>query len=511
MKKISEDDFAEEAEFVPAAKQVKLDQDFEEIAEECSKESTDKPGDESAEPEKGVVYFRDLVAKENERLTKVCDDWEKKLEDNISCISDDIQGEIRSVIGQGRLVMAERFGQFSGLVDNCEFRRGEKETTCTDLMGFWEMIYFQVEDVDKKFMKLSEIESNNWTEILKPTVTKKKIAKKPVAGAGSKKVASSGLKALIAAKRKAAEEAKAASALVLETNDEEVAPKIIEVKVAPEIVEEQSKPEENPVSRRLTVKEMIAKKRAQLAKEKAEKEATATEPTVTIPTIKEPASTNEVTFEGGFFSVVSPARQSRSPSASSPKQASPSPSMRSRRSVGDTLRKSVLKDSTKRMSGLVSPFVSQIARRSLQGNLDAQPTELFKDIENDEHEAEDQRKVATGPLIELYDPIAPLSSPVTKTYSKSGTSPASKQRQIDAFDQMVTGTSPKLDFLHQTTPAVNFTENVELISFDSPAETAVLGAINEDKKGTQTPPASSSKIPVKTPSRRSMRVAKTPK
>ena len=54
------------------------------------------------------------------------------------------QGELRCVIGQGRLVMAERFNQFSGLVDNCEFKQGEKETTCMDLKGFWEMIYYQV-------------------------------------------------------------------------------------------------------------------------------------------------------------------------------------------------------------------------------------------------------------------------------------------------------------------------------------------------------------------------------
>jgi hypothetical protein len=40
--------------------------------------------------------------------------------------------------------MTERFSQFSGLVDNCEFEQGEKETTCMDLKGFWEMIYFQV-------------------------------------------------------------------------------------------------------------------------------------------------------------------------------------------------------------------------------------------------------------------------------------------------------------------------------------------------------------------------------
>ena len=38
----------------------------------------------------------------------------------------------------------ERFSQFSGLVDNCEFKQGEKETTFMDLKGFWEMIYFQV-------------------------------------------------------------------------------------------------------------------------------------------------------------------------------------------------------------------------------------------------------------------------------------------------------------------------------------------------------------------------------
>lgn len=51
---------------------------------------------------------------------------------------------IRTTVGQTRLLIAERFKQFEGLVDNCEFKRGEKETTCTDLDGFWDMIYFQV-------------------------------------------------------------------------------------------------------------------------------------------------------------------------------------------------------------------------------------------------------------------------------------------------------------------------------------------------------------------------------
>lgn len=55
-----------------------------------------------------------------------------------------MRGEIRSFIGQAELLMAQRFKQFSSLIDNCEFKMGEKETTCTDLQGFWEMIYCQV-------------------------------------------------------------------------------------------------------------------------------------------------------------------------------------------------------------------------------------------------------------------------------------------------------------------------------------------------------------------------------
>lgn len=51
---------------------------------------------------------------------------------------------IRTTVGQTRLLIGERFKQFEGLVDNCEFKRGEKETTCTDLDGFWDMVNFQV-------------------------------------------------------------------------------------------------------------------------------------------------------------------------------------------------------------------------------------------------------------------------------------------------------------------------------------------------------------------------------
>ncbi len=51
---------------------------------------------------------------------------------------------MRTAVGQARLLIKERFGQFSGLVDDCDLGRGEKITTCTDLQGFWDMVYFQV-------------------------------------------------------------------------------------------------------------------------------------------------------------------------------------------------------------------------------------------------------------------------------------------------------------------------------------------------------------------------------
>lgn len=63
---------------------------------------------------------------------------------------------MRTAIGQARLLMKERFNQFSGLVDDCELGRGEKITTCTDLQGFWDMVYYQVSDSHKRDHKLYE-------------------------------------------------------------------------------------------------------------------------------------------------------------------------------------------------------------------------------------------------------------------------------------------------------------------------------------------------------------------
>uniref|UniRef100_A0A8C2ZBG3 Discs, large (Drosophila) homolog-associated protein 5 n=1 Tax=Cyclopterus lumpus TaxID=8103 RepID=A0A8C2ZBG3_CYCLU len=161
-----------------------------------------------------VPYFRSVIVNETERLTTLCVNWEPNVEDE--SIPEEMRDRMRTAVGQARLLMKERFKQFSGLVDDCELGRGEKITTCTDLQGFWDMVYYQVEDVHKKFGALKEAESRGWVEEHKPQLPprqRKKPSAAPAKPTGTKGAAKSRLaavKAAMKAKQQAAEAEKAA-------------------------------------------------------------------------------------------------------------------------------------------------------------------------------------------------------------------------------------------------------------------------------------------------------------
>lgn len=69
---------------------------------------------------------------------------------------EEMLGAIRTTIGQAKLLMSQRFKQFSDLIDRCEFNTGQPPTRLNDLSGFWEMIRYQVDDVLRKFKSLDQ-------------------------------------------------------------------------------------------------------------------------------------------------------------------------------------------------------------------------------------------------------------------------------------------------------------------------------------------------------------------
>lgn len=260
-----------------------------------------------------VKEFRDLLSKETTRISQLCQMWE----DKILRIPDDpnfelVKGEVRSVVGQGRLIMKERFHQFSGLVDNCEFRRGEKKTTSEDLRGFWEMIFIQVEDVDRKFLNLSAVEANGWNEVIPGrtvNVQSKFVSKSVSSVADLSKVkpkeASSGLKALIAARRKAAKSLSESEPPIIAADD----------------------------SAKYQTKRMFP-----FSSNEAKKDEYRIE--------------DDKTFDGGFFTVKSPLLERKSP--------------RSCKSSSNKLRHAAFTNSTKSVNSLLlSPFISAMSKISL--------------------------------------------------------------------------------------------------------------------------------------------------
>jgi len=322
--------------------------------------------------------------------------------------------------------MAQRFHQFSGLVDNCEFGTGEKTTSCMDLQGFWEMIFFQVEDVEKKFSELSTLEQNQWmeVEVAPKKVAKKKlvVSKKPTA----KKPAVSGLRAHILAKKKAAESGSEASLPIPTIN-------------------EPKKP---------SIKDMIAAKRAALTQKKEADTLPTTSPELLLP--QQTNEDAEKSFDGGFFSITSPARPGTSMSEDAPVM-SPAVnfSPRSSKSTGgDRLRRAVLTDSARRVSGLVSPYISAMAKRSIDTSRENSPVKdtrrssLFDDLEDEETAADKEttdKKTEEGeegvsvisPTKKVFDPVVPMASPVTKTYG-SRTDHSKHEQLVDhAFDLLV--------------------------------------------------------------------------
>lgn len=127
---------------------------------------------------KSAMYFHQLVDKEEAKFKDCCAKWNKILaEDNVP---EQAQGNILAAIGQALLFQNKRFKQFKELIELHKDKSAEKAAYASDLHGFWEMIYYQVEDVHKRFDEIELLRSNNWVEKKVELVTKPKVIKKVI-------------------------------------------------------------------------------------------------------------------------------------------------------------------------------------------------------------------------------------------------------------------------------------------------------------------------------------------
>lgn len=129
-----------------------------------TKDSTIEKSDMPIEgKEYTVEYLKHLYYKEEDRLQKHCTYWTEVQSKND--ITEDIRCHINQAIGQTTLLINKKFKRFNSLITICE--KGNAITpmvTCTDLHGFWDMMYIDVKDCDSRFEKLKELQARNWQE-----------------------------------------------------------------------------------------------------------------------------------------------------------------------------------------------------------------------------------------------------------------------------------------------------------------------------------------------------------
>jgi len=110
------------------------------------------------------VYFIKVLENEIFKFEEKICDWEEEL--NIGAdIPEEARDTILTVIGMGKLLMAQKLTQFRGLCDkNIHVTREEDPYVPTnmDLAGFWDMVHIQVEQIHTRFLGLHDLKKSNW-------------------------------------------------------------------------------------------------------------------------------------------------------------------------------------------------------------------------------------------------------------------------------------------------------------------------------------------------------------
>uniref|UniRef100_A0A1B6DJN1 Uncharacterized protein n=1 Tax=Clastoptera arizonana TaxID=38151 RepID=A0A1B6DJN1_9HEMI len=109
-----------------------------------------------------IEDFLCILSNEKKRLISLCIKWQEVLDTQSKCIPEEAAGHILSAIGQTKLLLQNKIEQFQILIQDCKLQRGSKKVLIDDLVGFWDLISMQVEDLDQKFEMLEGLMKQNW-------------------------------------------------------------------------------------------------------------------------------------------------------------------------------------------------------------------------------------------------------------------------------------------------------------------------------------------------------------
>ncbi|XP_059058036.1 disks large-associated protein 5 isoform X2 [Achroia grisella] len=159
--------------------------------------------DEDTNNTDSVDHFRRQLNSEIARLTEMCEVWEKIREQ--TPLVETVQDEVLGAVGQARLLMSSKLQQFAGLVERCARPPPAAAlVTATDLHGFWDMVFMQIENIDVRFKRLEELRQRGWAEEApEPAAKPRRAAVARRAAPPARPPAASRLRDMIAAARKA--------------------------------------------------------------------------------------------------------------------------------------------------------------------------------------------------------------------------------------------------------------------------------------------------------------------
>lgn len=135
--------------------------------------SSDPSNDiESSDPIQVAKHYLEIMKNERERLNVLATNAEKEHDQLLENddIDEEILGQIRSTAGKARLLATKKFKQFEGFCDDCinQITRDMPPPTSGDLLGLWDVICLQVENVDELFKVLDEMRTNGWKKLAQP-------------------------------------------------------------------------------------------------------------------------------------------------------------------------------------------------------------------------------------------------------------------------------------------------------------------------------------------------------